>query len=83
MAQIKAKGEKMGKLSQKEIEEALDNAAGIASYRMYTDTGFHLYMKMANFYYNHYNAFIKIVIQIPLFFIDTIDFVVFFFERKK
>lgn len=56
----------MAKLTKEEIEECLDDAEETAVYRMHTAKGVQLHMKIAKWYYNHYNDFSYVIIRVPL-----------------
>lgn len=73
----------MDKLTEQEIEKCLEEEEATAVYRMFTSKGVHLYMKIAKFYYNHYNVFIHTVIQIPLIIVDMIDSLEYWIKYKE
>lgn len=73
----------MSKLTKQEMDECLKAEENTAIYRMFTSKGVHLHMKIAKFYYNHYNIFTYAAIQIPLIIVDMIDSVEYFVKYKK
>lgn len=73
----------MNKLTKEEIERELDNEEDIAVYRMFSSKGVDLRMRIAEWYYNHYNVFSYIVIQIPLLIVDAIDIIMAVVEKRN
>lgn len=73
----------MSKLTQKEKEEYIDIEYDHSVHLMYTAMGVRLRMKVAEFYFNHYNVLTHIVIQIPLMLIFVLDSIEFIREKQE
>ena len=73
----------MAKLTKEKINEYTEAESDVAVYRMYTSIGYDLWMKLAVFYFHNHNIFTRILLQFPLFLVDTIDTFTYLKEKMK